>query len=325
MHRELLLICRKCCLQVGQDDGYLWAHSGEVNAVGRACRTWKAEHTEPDGTLSVTPGQVLEYPEPAAWRAHHQRCDPDRDEMHYRIPAARLRLRADLLDWTAHLIEKAWLSHTDWREVIRETRTGGTRFAAPGPRVSSQLPPRPSTSAPVTLRALREHLEAISADWTGAAPETDLLNLRARLNLCEQQGDPEHSVSLRKLAVLLGMSTAGVSESNDRLVQAGWLHRRPVPAQGGAIRWTLIRGDKPTPDRARGGYRRPVPPLVPPPVSHARRTLTAEQRQLADRLHHRADTRRGAAVADLDDPGLNIRDAVDLAAVQLGLHAPADD
>ncbi|MFD3535966.1 hypothetical protein [Streptomyces sp. NPDC058664] len=181
-----------------------------------------------------------------------------------------------------------------------------------------------NTPAPITLRALREHLDATSADWAGTAPETDLLNLRARLNLCEQQGDLEHSVSLRKLAVLLGMSTAGVSQSNDRLAQAGWLHRCPTPAPDGTIRWMLTRGDKPTPDRSRGGYRRPVPPLVPPPVPRARRTLTPEQRCLADRLHHRADTLRAAAVADEDDPGLNIRDAVDLAAVQLGLQAPAD-
>ncbi|MCT6782261.1 hypothetical protein LXH09_37195 [Streptomyces sp. CS7] len=320
MPRELVLICRKCCLEVGQDDGYLWAHSGEVNAVGRFWRTWKAEHTEPDGMRSGTTGQKPEYPEPAVWRAHHQRCDPDRDEMHYRIPADRLHLRADLLDWTAHLMEKAWLAQTDWREVIRETRTGGTRFAVPGLDPCPEPAPRPALDAPVTLRTLREHLETTSADWTGAAPETDLLNLRARLDLCEQQGDLEHSVSLRKLAVLLGMSTAGVSESNDRLVQAGWLLRRPASTRGGAVRWTLTRGDKPTPDRARGGYRRPVPPLVPPPASHARRTLTTEQRQLADRLHRRADTLRGAA-AEVDDPGLSIRDAVDLAAVQLGLQA----
>ncbi|WP_328723478.1 hypothetical protein OHT52_30890 [Streptomyces sp. NBC_00247] len=52
----------------------------------------------------------MEYPEPASRHAHHERCDADRDDMqHYRVPADRLRFRADFLDWTAHLMEKAWL------------------------------------------------------------------------------------------------------------------------------------------------------------------------------------------------------------------------
>ncbi|MFJ6493480.1 hypothetical protein [Streptomyces californicus] len=45
-------------------------------------------------------------------------------------------MRADLLDWTAHLTEKNWLPHTDWRDLLRETRTGSTRLAISGP-----LPP----------------------------------------------------------------------------------------------------------------------------------------------------------------------------------------
>lgn len=52
--------------------------------------------------------------------------------MRYRIPADRLYVRADVLDWT----EKGWLC-TDWRKVIRETRSGGARFAVFGPRLSS--------------------------------------------------------------------------------------------------------------------------------------------------------------------------------------------
>ena len=138
MARELVLICWKCRLEIGQDDGYLWAHTGEVDVVQRTFRGWDKQYTGPDGGLSLTLGQMLAYPEPAFWRAHHQHCDPDRDGMHYRVPAERLRIRADLLDWTAHLMEKGWLPYTDWREVIRETRTGGTRFAVPGPRPSSR-------------------------------------------------------------------------------------------------------------------------------------------------------------------------------------------
>ncbi|MFJ3950502.1 hypothetical protein ACIPXV_10590 [Streptomyces libani] len=72
-----------------------------------------------------------------------------------------------------------------------------------------------------------------------------------------------------------------------------------------------------------------MPPPRPTPRSTSRPSRPPRphrrQRHFADRLHHRADTLRAAAAADVDDPGLNIRDAVDLAAVQLGLHAPTAD
>ncbi|MFF4097544.1 hypothetical protein ACFYYY_27925 [Streptomyces sp. NPDC001834] len=81
----------------------------------------------PDAALATLLGLL----EPATGRAEHRDCAPVRkEEFHYRIPAVRLCLRADLLDWTAHLLEKAWLSHTDWREALRETRAGSARLAA---------------------------------------------------------------------------------------------------------------------------------------------------------------------------------------------------
>lgn len=60
------------------------------------------------------------------------------------------------------------------------------------------------------------------------------------------------------------------------------------------------------------------------PVASHRRAgrggLTAEQRALADDLHARALALRAAS-----DGGLSIREAVALAAVQLGLEAPETD
>ncbi|MFC8177193.1 hypothetical protein [Streptomyces sp. NPDC057325] len=52
------------------------------------------------------------------------------------------------------------------------------------------------------------------------------------------------------------------------------------------------------------------------------RKLTDLQRELADRLAVRAELLR--AEAGRGDETLSIRDAVPLAAVQLGLHAPAE-
>ncbi|MDI5965789.1 hypothetical protein [Streptantibioticus silvisoli] len=48
--------------------------------------------------------------------------------------------------------------------------------------------------------------------------------------------------------------------------------------------------------------------------------LTAEQQVLADELHARAEALRAGS-----EEGLSIREAVELAAVQLGLEAPKPD
>lgn len=129
MRRELALVCQACGRRVLDDDGYLWAHTGEVNTVQQAARAWEEKHTEPDGSMLVGFKTLLAYPEPACWQTHHEQCDPVPGESHYRIPADKLRTRADLLDWTAHVMEKDWLRRTDWRDVLREARNGGKRLS----------------------------------------------------------------------------------------------------------------------------------------------------------------------------------------------------
>ncbi|MFC8704910.1 hypothetical protein ACFUIV_22365 [Streptomyces anulatus] len=46
----------------------------------------------------------------------------------YDIPAAKTRSWEQLLDWTAHLMEKSWLSHTDWDDFLRGVHRGGGRL-----------------------------------------------------------------------------------------------------------------------------------------------------------------------------------------------------
>jgi hypothetical protein len=137
MHRELTLICSACAQPIIQDDGYLQVSHRETNEVQQAYRALQQGNTHPHGRPPLDLHDLLDLPEPAAWQADHRECDPFHEEAsHYRIPADRLRLRADLLDWTAHLMEKTWLPHTDWQKVLRETRTGSARFA-----VFPSLPP----------------------------------------------------------------------------------------------------------------------------------------------------------------------------------------
>ncbi len=57
-------------------------------------------------------------PRLAPWRIYHRGCDPNPDANSYEFDVYRCCTERDLLGWTAHLLEKEWLKHTDWRIFI---------------------------------------------------------------------------------------------------------------------------------------------------------------------------------------------------------------
>lgn len=109
MTNELTLICDACRKPVDGNDapGYLWVDEG---AVLRADKL---------------PGSEL-----VRWQAHHQACDPELDAWAYHIEQGDLRTYKQLIERTAHLLEKPWLSVTDWTEVLRGVPHGTTRLVA---------------------------------------------------------------------------------------------------------------------------------------------------------------------------------------------------
>lgn len=59
---------------------------------------------------------------PVRWRPWHRGCW--RGQERYAIDVERIRTLAQVCDWTAHLMGKAWLRYTDWPLVLR-TVSGG--------------------------------------------------------------------------------------------------------------------------------------------------------------------------------------------------------
>lgn len=59
-----------------------------------------------------------DYFYPAQWMARHIACD-DIDGPFYAIDVERIRTPEQMLWWTAHLMEKRWLTFTNWRGIIR--------------------------------------------------------------------------------------------------------------------------------------------------------------------------------------------------------------
>ncbi|MFJ5026140.1 hypothetical protein [Streptomyces goshikiensis] len=137
MTPELDLICDGCRRPIADDDGYLWVDTAEVRRTEEAVRAWEKEHTDGvDGSLSFSGADIFGYPEKVRWQAHHALCDPAPGEGAYDIPAAKIRSWEQLLDWTAHLMEKSWLAHTDWDDFLRGVHRGGARLV-----VASQAGP----------------------------------------------------------------------------------------------------------------------------------------------------------------------------------------
>ncbi|WP_328449898.1 hypothetical protein OG780_19415 [Streptomyces sp. NBC_00386] len=130
---DLQLICDTCKKPIEGASGYLWVDNDKVNTALADAAKWNRKHTIPEGE-PLAGGQLFsgadlfDYPEAIQWQAHHHACDPNQDANAYSIQANRIDTWAELLDWTAHLMEKDWLNHTDWDELLRGVHGGTARL-----------------------------------------------------------------------------------------------------------------------------------------------------------------------------------------------------
>jgi hypothetical protein len=49
----------------------------------------------------------------------HRGCDPNPDGEEYWIAVERIRTATDVIWWSAHLLGKNWIEHTNWGDVLR--------------------------------------------------------------------------------------------------------------------------------------------------------------------------------------------------------------
>lgn len=124
----LVWICETCHKPVDNGTGYLHVDLKETGIRERAYAEWERRHTDEDGNTTIQGSawtELFDLPERAPWQAHHAACDPDPEAGDYWFSIERARTHADLLRWTAHLMEKTWLEATDWQELI--DRMAGVR------------------------------------------------------------------------------------------------------------------------------------------------------------------------------------------------------
>jgi len=124
------VICGACRKPIGDGEGNLWVDLSAVNAAEQAQAEWERRYKADETLVTVTAAQLSELPDEVPWRSHHIDCDPQPGANAYAIPATELRTWAELLDWTAHLMEKPWLGLTDWDGLLRAVVGGKTRVVA---------------------------------------------------------------------------------------------------------------------------------------------------------------------------------------------------
>lgn len=115
--------CDVCKEPVKNGTGYIEADTRTAQAYGRAYVDFEAKEHEKAKASGGWPRVDLEalwdLPDPGAWHVYHRACDPEPDYSGYWFAIERCRTQTQLLDWTAHLMEKNWLAWTTWDLFIR--------------------------------------------------------------------------------------------------------------------------------------------------------------------------------------------------------------
>lgn len=120
--------CRGCGSDILGDSGWLVVDLDEVMRVQDAYQAHDEAH--PTGLFTVD--SLIDLPERATWKAWHRHCDPDPGANGYWIESGRIATWPQAIWWAAHLLEKNWLTHTNWDDILRwlAATDGGSTGAA---------------------------------------------------------------------------------------------------------------------------------------------------------------------------------------------------
>jgi hypothetical protein len=113
------LVCGACGAPIDSDSGWIVVDLDDVMERERAWRSFRADNPGPHSI-----GQLLALPRRIEWKAWHRACDPDIESNAYYIESGSLTTWAQVAHWTAHLMEKSWLSNTNWDDVLRGLASG---------------------------------------------------------------------------------------------------------------------------------------------------------------------------------------------------------
>ena len=134
-HHDLQVVCETCTQPISDGDGAVWVD--HVEAGQHALRKHARQAERSNGEIVMHTAAELSddflarfegQPDFSLWRSHHYAC-ASLGISTYCIPVEELRTFVDVLNWTAHLLEKPWLSGTNWYSMLRVC-TGKTKSRA---------------------------------------------------------------------------------------------------------------------------------------------------------------------------------------------------
>lgn len=118
MEKQIEYRCGVCREPVDDGEGSIWVSMAEVHrSKEEAEREIVERRTTPTAEYVASRlVSVADLPEDtrARWRVTHNACSEGDGTGEYWFDVGRARTWHELVDWSAHLLEKDWLVHTRW-------------------------------------------------------------------------------------------------------------------------------------------------------------------------------------------------------------------
>lgn len=127
---RIQVICAACGTPIPDEDGYLEVDQSAACAAERAWEEYDHRQHARGGTRVISGDgwtELFNLPKRVEWKAWHRRCDPAPELGTYWIAVERLHTWNEIVDWTAHLQEKGWASHTTWFDLVRSLAHGTSK------------------------------------------------------------------------------------------------------------------------------------------------------------------------------------------------------
>ncbi len=121
---EIEVVCSLCREPIQARGGALGIDLDKVLAAERAQYVFEESHSDGHGGTFSSLGDLLALPPSVAWQAWHWGCNPDADALVYEVPVEHMRTWRQVANWTAHLMEKSWLPHSTWGDILRALASG---------------------------------------------------------------------------------------------------------------------------------------------------------------------------------------------------------
>jgi len=114
---DLVWLCDACREPVENGGGWVTISYAEIGehqrqdkiidaaALARGGGSWKIYN-------------LADIQDSVRWHVYHRECDPEPDGPDYWIEVSRIRTLPQLVHWTAHLLEKNWISDTNWNSIL---------------------------------------------------------------------------------------------------------------------------------------------------------------------------------------------------------------